>query len=191
MKTLIIVDYQYDFYHPKGALYIPGAELCHDSIKYLIANDDFDDIIFTLDWHPYNHCSFKENGGQWKRHCVQFTQGASIPYDLVEVANFVTKRKPISNPIKYWVKGTDSDREEYAPNINGDTARWYSNSQIVVCGVAGDVCVLNTIKKLIDYELDVSYYMPGIACIDWNRWYAEISYLERMHYLKQYYGANN
>ena len=82
-KILMVVDCQYDFYNPEGSLYVGNGA---DELPSKIANiiDKFDGVVFTLDWHPSNHCSFKENGGQWPKHCVKYTKGASLPDILME-----------------------------------------------------------------------------------------------------------
>ena len=36
---------------------------------------------------------------------------------------------------------------------------------IVICGLAGDICVLNTLKAIYPY-IPVSVYLDGIASID-------------------------
>lgn len=91
-KILVVVDYQYDFFNPNGALYVNGAEKLQEKIEAIIPN--FDHVIFTLDWHPLDHCSFIENGGQWPTHCVNSTIGAGIPLSMIKCAkshSFVSK----------------------------------------------------------------------------------------------------
>lgn len=39
---------------------------------------DCDYVMVTKDYHPSNHCSFKENGGQWPTHCVVGTAGCCV-----------------------------------------------------------------------------------------------------------------
>ncbi|MHC1706971.1 MAG: isochorismatase family protein [Bacteroidales bacterium] len=45
--------------------------------------------IYTRDWHPSNHCSFKPYGGTWPPHCIQgsygakFTDGMLVPYSSI------------------------------------------------------------------------------------------------------------
>lgn len=42
-----------------------------------------------------------------------------------------------------------------------------ANVEVVVCGIAGDYCVYETTKNLIDCGFfNVSLYLPGIASID-------------------------
>ena len=77
MITLIIVDCQNDFI--TGTMSVKGAKNSVEEIKKFIKNHrkDIEKIIFTLDWHPYNHMSFKKYGGQWPAHCVKHTPGAA------------------------------------------------------------------------------------------------------------------
>lgn len=164
-KILIVVDYQYDFYHPDGALYVPGAEKLYDNILKIIPN--FDGVIFTLDSHPINHCSFKENGGIWPLHCVEGTQGASIPLEFIKQA-----KKYV-----FTYKGQSYNAEEYgAFNTieNLDFILTYShipieNCEFVICGVAGDYCVYETLKNMIHHcegTKNIKLYLNGIASID-------------------------
>ena len=84
--TLIVVDLQYDFYSPSGTLSVSSGAEAAGKIKDLILknSDLIRDVIFTVDWHPSNHCSFKENNGQWPMHCVQYSRGAAIHSGVLE-----------------------------------------------------------------------------------------------------------
>ena len=62
-KVLVVVDVQRDFFDPSGSLYVGGSEVLPGKIAAIA--DSYDAVIFTLDWHPGNHCSFAANGGQW------------------------------------------------------------------------------------------------------------------------------
>ena len=74
--TLVVVDFQYDFC-TGGSLPVPGSDMALARISNLISSGQVDNVIFTVDWHPANHCSFKRNGGQWVDHCLQFTDAVS------------------------------------------------------------------------------------------------------------------
>ena len=37
---------------------------------------------------------------------------------------------------------------------------------LVICGIAGDFCVLETLKNIKDFTDDVKVFLPGIASID-------------------------
>ena len=69
-KILLIVDPQVDFI--SGSLAVEGAKEKMDALASALQNGeiDCDYVMVTKDFHPSNHCSFKENGGQWPPHCV-------------------------------------------------------------------------------------------------------------------------
>lgn len=60
--TLVVVDFQYDFCLLGAPLYVPGSDRALWNISHLIENKKIGEVIFTADWHPANHCSFKRNG---------------------------------------------------------------------------------------------------------------------------------
>ena len=59
-KVLVVVDVQRDFFDPSGSLYVGGSEVLPGKIAAIA--DSYDAVIFTLDWHPGNHCSFAASG---------------------------------------------------------------------------------------------------------------------------------
>lgn len=154
--TLVVVDFQYDFCLREAPLYVPRSDKALWNISHLIENKKVDRVIFTADWHPANHCSFKRNGGEWNDHCVQFSKGAAI-HDLLLYGCIGA-----GIPYKVITKGTLVNSEEYGIKV-APASRWlrhhtvYSRSvnvdvspdeQVVVCGLAGDYCVLETLKNL-------------------------------------------
>jgi nicotinamidase-related amidase len=160
-NILVVIDVQKDFYDPNGALYVPDGEKVIPEIEKIIP--DFDLVLFTADWHPSDHCSFKENGGQWPKHCVAFTEGACISSDLIsKVNNFNT-----SNVL---VKGVFPNIEEYGSDKICKKLFLYNASSICFVGLAGDYCVKNTIQKVLNdsylSKLDLMIYSSGIKSID-------------------------
>lgn len=176
-KILVVVDYQYDFFNPNGALYVNGGEKLYDKIMNVIPN--FDHVIFTLDWHPFDHCSFKDNGGMWPIHCVGCTIGAGIPVEFIKA----------SKSFACCPKGQLTDKEEYGAfndkydfaiecdynftNTDLDIDEFIDKSlndvdEIVICGIAGDWCILETLKNIIKHigTNKVSVYLDGIVSID-------------------------
>jgi nicotinamidase/pyrazinamidase len=75
--ALIVIDYQNDFVHPDGALYVAGAEKLIDKML-AVASLPYDTVVLTKDWHPTNDISFRAQGGQWPAHCVINSWGAKI-----------------------------------------------------------------------------------------------------------------
>ncbi len=58
-NAFLIIDSQYDFCHPQGALFVPGAEEDMQRLSQIIREqgDKIDHICVTLDSHPVNDIS--------------------------------------------------------------------------------------------------------------------------------------
>lgn len=158
---LVIVDVQHDFAHPAGALFVPGAEQAVENIAQLLHDPRVTQLTFTLDWHPYDHSSFADQGGTWPRHCVQYSKGASLHESLwVEHFDRFTTH--------FVRKGQQQACEEYgAFAVPTDEQReWLQQGRLVVCGIAGDYCVLETLKNIRSVRPDVEVFTAGVASID-------------------------
>lgn len=174
MITLIIVDCQNDFI--SGTMSVKGAKNALEEIKKYIKNHrkEIDKIIFTVDWHPYNHSSFKKYGGLWPHHCVQYTPGACIEPKLLKFVKSLDINYEVSQ------KGTIEEIEQYGAFEDIDFItdelgqRYYFNSVVeadanttfVVCGIAGDYCVKATIENLLKENITPNVFMSGIVSID-------------------------
>ena len=148
-KMLLIVDPQVDFI--SGSLPVKGAAGAMDALaEYVKAHgDEYAVKIVTSDWHPYHHCSFAEEGGQWPRHCVQHSAGAAIWEPLLAALN------ESKGGFTLLYKGDSIQKDEYSIMQNESSADVISRlvralgiEQIDVCGLAGDICVLNTARDL-------------------------------------------
>ena len=184
MKSLIIIDFQFDFCNPEGSLYVKGAEDAKKGIlEYMEKNHkSFDQIIYTLDWHLEKDESFKKNGGLWPDHCVQDSKGAKIDDELYK------KLKQYNLKETLFKKGTVHTHEEYGAfekfknenkgnkkdiskctfyNFNKDSKAQIINNNIVVCGIAGDYCVMESIKNLLKHwKFNLEVLVKGVASID-------------------------
>ena len=167
-KALIVVDVQNDFIN--GSMVIPGALNLIPSINHVVkywVEMDIGPIIFTIDWHPENHCSFinaqknsnnsflensdhnKEeklkytardsSSKKWPIHCVQNTYGAMLSEELLVPANsFIIP------------KGTCTDVDSYSAFFDNSGS---SSTQLMmllsklniqhlfICGLVLDICV--------------------------------------------------
>lgn len=163
-SVLVVVDVQRDFFCPEGSLYVGGSEALPAKIAAIA--DSYDAVIFTLDWHPANHCSFAAQGGIWPSHCVAYTQGAGL---ADEFAPILAKGE---SKYQIYLKGTNPEAEEYGAFENlGDCKirTWLETAEKVdVCGIAGDYCVKEStanILKVIPAE-KVSFLSDCIRSID-------------------------
>ena len=134
-EALVIVDYQNDF-NPGGALAVTGGDEIADRLNALAADDRFDLVVATRDWHPPDHGSFAERGGTWPVHCVAGTPGAELSPALNASAIDVIVDK-----------GRDRDTEGYSgfqgTNLEA-LLRERGIDRVTVAGLATDYCVKNT-----------------------------------------------
>jgi nicotinamidase/pyrazinamidase len=154
MKALIIVDVQNDFC-PGGSLAVEDGDRIISNINKLSNFGKFDMAIATQDWHPERHISFASThkkkpfeiidvdyGNQmlWPDHCVQGTPGAELRPSL--------DQKPIHFIVR---KGYRPDIDSYSAFLENDKSTETGLFQLIpegtelfICGIATDVCVLNT-----------------------------------------------
>lgn len=188
MITLIIVDCQNDFI--SGTMAVNGAKEVVNNIKNFINEnkDEIEKIIFTLDWHPYDHCSFKKEGGRWPIHCVQHTPGACVDSKLLKLV------QASGIPFQFSLKGQEG--EQYGAFEDAEIIKDYFGTRIcfdtqseanattdfIVCGIAGDYCVKETTENLLKYDIVPKMLTSGIASIDDGKIinkYIEVNQLEK------------
>ena len=152
------MDPQYDFLEG-GKLAVNGATAAMDKLaQFIIENGPaYDKIILTTDWHPFTHCSFKDNGGMWPVHCVQHSKGAAIYEPILEALN------KIKTDYIVLRKGVNEDHEEYSIFKNGKSCdkliaiceKQLNVTDIDVAGIALNYCVKNTV-------IDAKKELPNI-----------------------------
>lgn len=161
-SALLVVDAQNDFF-PGGALAVPnGNEIIrplNSMIEFAVTRDGWH-VYGSRDWHPADHCSFKEFGGQWPSHCVQNTHGAELHSDL------------IIKPALLISKGYSRDEEAYSLFAGAYIRHndWPISAptllrpfrELYVAGLATDYCVKATC--LDGVKLGFRVYLLTDAC---------------------------
>ena len=176
MKNLVIIDMQNDFMDD-GVLPVNGAYKARDIIELYIEDyyDEIGIVICSQDCHPINHCSFKEFGGNFHKHCICNTDGA-----LTSIDSYV-----LSGLLVFDIrKGTRRDQEQFSVfsscfrvsnnyvSLENPFDKSFEHLNIhdeyVVCGVAGDICVLETLKDMIRYipVENITVLWNGTASLD-------------------------
>lgn len=136
--ALLIVDVQNDFL-PGGALPVSNGDMIINVLNEWIerCTNAGRPIFATYDWHPDNHCSFREFGGPWPSHCVAGSQGAEIASALALPAS--AHRIP---------KAGNSQYDSYS-GFNGTALhaelQKLAISRLIVGGLATDYCVRQTV----------------------------------------------
>jgi len=137
LDALIVVDVQNDFM-PWGALPVPQADRIIEKVNHYcnLFKEQGLPVFATRDWHPENHISFKENGGLWPRHCVQWSRGAEFAEGLeLPPETFIIN------------KGDRPELEAYSgfqATVLDELLRERGVKRLFICGVATDYCVKNT-----------------------------------------------
>ena len=130
-RTLIIVDLQYDFMEG-GALEVKGADTEYakriERIQPL-----FDQVILTADSHPKDHISFIT----FPPHCVKGTHGAEVA---------------VAKGDELLLKGKDIARDEFSAFGNGKNIEKIIGDEVYVLGLAGDICVKETLIDLLQFS---------------------------------------
>jgi nicotinamidase-related amidase len=149
-------------------------------ISYLIQMIPFDVIVYTYEWHPWNHISFFKNvdsqyleGAQnrtihifdeviytgpkfhtnqvlWPSHCVEGTDDAVLHKDL-----YVESAS--NNVIHLFadnnrIKKTELDEKLWERNV----------TQVFVAGLATDYCVVATALDAFDLNY-ITYFMQDVS----------------------------
>ena len=130
---LMIVDLQNDFC-PGGALAVKEGDRIVESINRIMKR--FPLVVSTQDWHPKDHCSFKDQGGPWPPHCVQGTKGAAL-YPKLKASGIHLKIR----------KGQFQDRDAYSGFEETNLDQELKNHKIhrvFMVGLATDYCVKHT-----------------------------------------------
>jgi nicotinamidase/pyrazinamidase len=112
----------------------------------------------TRDWHPPDHCSFKEYGGPWPAHCVAGTNGAAFSAEL-----------KLTAPTGIVSKATTPDLEYYSDfgttNFEADL-RASDVSRLFIGGLATDYCVLSTVKDALALGFETFLLLDAIRGVN-------------------------
>ncbi len=149
--ALIIIDVQNDFC-PGGALEVKDGEKIIDPINN--AQDKFETIILTQDWHPKDHSSFASNnsaevyskiemdyGSQilWPDHCIQGSIGANFHKNLNTDNSNLILRKGCNPKIDSYSAFFENDKNT-TTGLEGYLKK-KEIKKLYLCGLAFDYCV--------------------------------------------------
>lgn len=157
--ALLLIDVQNDFI-PGGALPVPEGDQVVPVLNEWIAaaREANIPVYVSRDWHPFNHMSFKEEGGTWPPHCVQDTPGAQFFPDLdLNEGEFIVVSK-----------GEHPDKEAYSA-FDGtelvDRLRKNGIKRLWVGGLAQDYCVRASVLDASRAGFEVHLILPATRAI--------------------------
>lgn len=148
-SALVVVDVQRDFCEG-GALAAANTLSLLPPLQKFIeeAKRQGALVVFTQDWHPADHSSFKANGGPWPVHCVAGTPGAELMPPLGVGAEDVVIHKGVGvNGAGY--SGFDETSLQRQLRDKGIT-------RVGVAGIATEYCVRATALDALKAKFDTT-----------------------------------
>jgi nicotinamidase-related amidase len=162
LKALIIVDPQYDFCEG-GSLEVPYASSIFSEINKLKHESRFDRVFITKDSHPQNHISFAVNHNKkpftkinhnisnvdylqdlWPIHCVVNSRGCMINEQLYYSTNDTIILKGILPNVDSYSGFGDAFNNRFEKTSLHRHLTKSDITELVICGLATDYCVLAT-----------------------------------------------
>lgn len=166
-SALIVVDMQPDFMEG-GALATEDGSAIVPPVAELMASERFGVVAGTQDWHPAGHISFaSSHAGRapfetidlygheqvlWPDHCVQNSPGAALHTDLPwEVAGVIIRKgnDPAVDSYSGFLNNWNENGERPPTGLAG-YLRERGVTDVYVCGLARDYCVLWTAQDAAD-----------------------------------------
>lgn len=169
--ALIVVDVQNDFC-PGGALAVADGDAVVPVLNRWI--DAFRragrPVVYTQDWHPADHLSFKEQGGIWPVHCVQGSPGAEF-HPQLKVDGYVFRKA--FRPDKEGYSGFEGrlaqpEDGQGAPT-GPDLASWLKARgvrKVYVGGLATDYCVRATVLDALANGFEAALIRDGARAVN-------------------------
>jgi nicotinamidase/pyrazinamidase len=154
-SAFLIVDAQPTFM-PGGELPVPDGDAIIEPIINILREHghEFGLIVFSRDYHPRNHCSFSNNprfeDGSWPPHAIADSANASVHPQLLACC------QELGLPYITISKGMNAEAEAYSAfdlaatadnketDCLDDVLIKHGCTRVLVCGLAGEVCVKAT-----------------------------------------------
>lgn len=157
--ALIIIDLQNDFL-TGGSLAVPDGDAVIPVLNTWIRRfrNAGLPIFATRDWHPVDHCSFRDQGGPWPPHCVAGTKGAEFTTELV-----------LPPDVFVHSKATRPEKEAYSDFEDGEFGRRLREmdvGRLFVGGLATDYCVRATVLDGLKEGFQVVLLINAVRAVD-------------------------
>ncbi|MBS9774956.1 MAG: bifunctional nicotinamidase/pyrazinamidase [Tenacibaculum sp.] len=182
MKALIVVDVQNDFCE-SGSLEVPNANEIIPYINNIICENNYDEIIFSQDYHPKDHISFAENHfnkkvGEiitlknntkqilWPVHCVQNTKGCEFNLSLIQPKNLKIIQKGTNKMVDSYSAFYDNNHE-----ISTGLTKYLKEKNIKkveIVGLALDYCVKFTALDSVKEGFSTHLHIRGTKAVNVN-----------------------
>jgi len=165
--ALLVVDLQNDFADPAGSLFVPGGDAIvsqvNDEIVRARAAGAL--VVYTQDWHPPSTPHFAKDGGIWPVHCVQGTWGAELHPALRVEGEIVRKGEDGRDGYSGFSVRDPASGETSATALE-TLLRERGIERLVICGLATDYCVVETVADARRLGFPVEVIAAAIRAVD-------------------------
>jgi nicotinamidase/pyrazinamidase len=165
--ALLVVDVQNDFADPAGSLFVQEGDrvvpIANAQIR--LARQARALVVATQDWHPPHTPHFAQDGGIWPVHCVQDTWGANL-HPALEGTDEVVRKGADGKDGYSGFSVRDPETGEVDATPLEQLLRDARIERLVVCGLATDYCVVETVgdARMLGYPVEV--LGAGIRAVD-------------------------
>jgi nicotinamidase/pyrazinamidase len=165
--ALLVVDVQNDFADPSGTLSVNGGAGIIPRVNEEIAQAESAAalVVYTQDWHPPVTPHFFKDGGIWPEHCVQGTWGAEFHPDLHMKGEVVRKGADGRDGYSGF-SVRDPESGETSPTTLEAMLREHGIERLVICGLATDYCVVETVLDARTLGFPVQVVRDAIRAVD-------------------------
>ncbi|MGB7436685.1 MAG: isochorismatase family protein [Candidatus Acidiferrum sp.] len=160
--ALIVVDVQRDFCEG-GALpasdtlsLLRPLQQCIEAARRADAA-----IVYTKDWHPEDHSSFRATGGPWPIHCVADTKGAELMPPL--------QARPEEIVIHKGVHTAGAGYSGFELTGLEHRLKELGVARVGVTGIATEYCVRATALDALQHGLEVTILSDLIRAVQPNK----------------------
>ena len=165
--ALLVVDVQNDFADPAGSLYVHDGEqvipMANEQVEQATSAGSY--VVYSQDWHPASTPHFQSEGGPWPAHCVKDSWGSSLHADLRVEGDAVHKGDQGGDGYSAFSE-RDLSSGETEPTMLQRLLREHGVERLVICGLATDYCVVETVEDARGLGYDVDVLRDGIRAVE-------------------------
>ena len=165
--ALLVVDVQNDFADPSGTLSVDDGDAIVPRVNEEIAKAEAAGalVVYTQDWHPPSTPHFYKDGGIWPEHCVQETWGAEFHPDL-RVEGEIVRKGADGRDGYSGFSVRDPESGETSPTSLETLLREHGRHRLVICGLATDYCVVETVLDARTLGFPVEVVEDAVRAVD-------------------------
>ncbi len=166
--ALVVVDVQNDFADPAGSLYVAGGEDIVPVVDTAVRRARLASarVVYTQDWHPAVTPHFRTAGGIWPVHCVRDTWGAALHPGLDAPSGECLRKGADGRDGYSGFSVRDPLSGEREDTVLHEMLTADSVERLVVCGLATDYCVVETVMDARMLGYPVRVLRAGIRAVE-------------------------